>query len=247
MRTPLPSVVKTSVFVLIFATSPLAFAQTWDPATGLLSERRISISDIGTTHEVFYSNASILGGERDLSLTLTGEDGMPASSLLTTGTVTDTMSLSVSMGDGQQGLAEFVWDGVDSSSTLDYTGLGGVDLTASYDGLDFLFTSDVNAVTWTFYFYTDEFNYSTYTLAKPAGTSPTNVPYSPDFSSFVAAGGTGADFSNIGAIRITTDASLALDSRLNNLQFSAVPEPSTSVTLALGAASLLFNRRRRRA
>lgn len=236
----------STISAVILATVTPATAQSWDPATGALAERKISASATGITYATSFSDSSILGGERDFSLLLTGEDGLPASSLITPGTVPGTMALVVSMGDGQQGQAEFVWDGVDGSPDLDYTGLGGVDLSF-HDGLDFLFNADVNAVTWTFYFYTDEFNYSTYTLAKPVTPGAvSNISYSPAFSAFDVAAGTGADFSNIGAIRITSDASLALDSRLNNLQFSSVPEPSTTLIMVLGGVSALLRRTRRR-
>ncbi|MFW6074363.1 MAG: OmpL47-type beta-barrel domain-containing protein [Chloroflexota bacterium] len=96
------------------------------------------------------------------------------------------------------------WDGPDDDGeTLDPTGLGGVDLTDG--GLnDTLYiyvlenNSGIDELTTTVY--TDGSNASTFTLDLPSFTGLSSQGFVMPMSDFVASEGTGADFTDVGAI-----------------------------------------------
>lgn len=149
-----------------------------------------------------YQAGDMLGGERDIEIE--------------TPFAGPTVFCSVSGGTFSLRTREYpvfgginiVWDGTDnlaSTSDIDATGLGGVDLTSggSLDGILLTITLDNISVFGgeSLVVYTDAGNYSIAHLNFPLAGSDTN--YFVPFSSFNDAYGSGADFTNVGAVRFT--------------------------------------------
>ncbi len=100
------------------------------------------------------------------------------------------------------GTIELWWDGDNNVTTFDATGLGGVNLTAG--GQD-RFVITVNSSTDTsslmgLQVWTDGTNRSEHTFTLPGAGGTVTLPY----ANFVNTGGTGANFSNVGAIFLRT-------------------------------------------
>ena len=170
-------------------------------------------ADSGTPTNTSFSSASeVVGGERDIEVTNTAGLGQ-ITVLVDSGPAT----LSIgSLGNGE-GTALLQYDGTDGSIALDATGLSSVSLTGdptgtSADpaaGLIVLTRSDAAGETLTVTVYTDATNFSSTTIAVPLNLSNTVETFVP-FSSFVVASGTGADFTDVGAIEASV--TLAVDS-----------------------------------
>ncbi len=132
-----------------------------------------------------------------------------------------------------------IFDGNNTSPTIDPTGLGGVDLTEGGSVNAFLFNmfADHGApliVTA----YTDATHVSTATISMPVGTMP--VPVGLLFSAFTPLIGSGANFASIGALDFTIDGSHtpALDAQIDFIATGMVPEPSSLLLLGVAAAVL---------
>ena len=81
-------------------------------------------ADVGTTVSSEVAGAGILGGARDIEVALVGGslNGTTISAVVA--------SFAHQQGPGITGTSTTVWDGTDGNgSVIDYTGLGGVDLT----------------------------------------------------------------------------------------------------------------------
>jgi hypothetical protein len=206
-----------------------------------------------TAPEILASD--ILGGERDVLFELY------ASNPLVTGASSGNgvyigydpsffggNYIDTARSGGVAGKATIVWDGIDGSPDINYTGLGGVNLAGQHSGFQFNVITDSNPGSWEFKFYTDEFHYSNYIVNF--GASSVNLPgthYEVLFNNMVASGSLGgADFSNIGAIVVVGDSSAALDSALINYGFMPVPEPSTAFLASISLIFLLGRRRKGR-
>ncbi|MGH8500422.1 MAG: hypothetical protein ACRERV_16675, partial [Methylococcales bacterium] len=143
------------------------------------------------------SGAGILGGERDLAITRTAgtgtcDLGVPIANIL-----------NFNSGANATCLGDFVYDGSDGSSTLMATGLSGFDLTRS-GSQDALFVrvegTEPNITSMVVRVFTNATDFSDSTLMIPASiVSPTDITI--PFASFLVAGGSGANFANVGAIR----------------------------------------------
>jgi hypothetical protein len=136
------------------------------------------------------SDSDILGGERDLRLTvLSGNANLVLSSGVAGG------DFSCAAPNGASGTSLLQWDGTDGSITLQNTGLNGFDLTQQ-NGQSFrtLIESD-QPTTIDFRVYTGS-SMCTRTVSVP-GDDTTNE-YILQFSSFTG----GCSFSNVGAIEI---------------------------------------------
>ncbi|MHC5112045.1 MAG: DUF4215 domain-containing protein, partial [Planctomycetota bacterium] len=162
-----------------------------------------AVGDIGATQGSVVSGAGILGTERDIEIELVGgADGLGLSVLVTSGAFAHSQDVTVT------GISRIVWDGVDGdASTLDPTGLGGLDLTdgGTQNALQILLLSaDLNA-TLTFDVFTDADNVSSLTVTLLSGAVNELVVLK--YGEFVASVGAGADFTNVGAIRITVNGS----------------------------------------
>lgn len=210
----------------------------------------IMIDDFSTDQTVIWmgapgsagsqvSGAGILGGERDMVVTLVSNIGVVMAAS------TGTLNYAHAFNSEATGL--IVWDGPDTgplgAATLNPTGLGGVDFTngGGEDEIAMpLLLSNLSAP-MVLTAYTDAVNFSTATLLFP-GNVPPQARLSALFTSFVAdPGGTGADFTNIGAFSLYIDGSstpgLAAEFAIVN------PEPSTVTLLLLGILGMVAIRR----
>ncbi|GIK54902.1 MAG: hypothetical protein BroJett015_05650 [Chloroflexota bacterium] len=161
----------------------------------------ILTANAGTTIVSGTADApGIVGGERDVVTTY----NTPSSA----GDVTSRVAtidgfLSHSQANGVRGRTIITWDGNDNDpNTLNPVGLGGVNLENPTNDAFILgvVSADVSSqigIT----IYTNGANFSTATTVVPLGSnnSVTVVP----FSSFSISGGSGADFTNVGAIVLT--------------------------------------------
>lgn len=181
------------------------------------------------------SDASILGGERDIEAQVTG--GVFGSLDVFAGPSGNVFGHNQS--SFLTGWSRIVWDGSDGdAATIDTTGLGGVDLTSSGSNHGFrvpVLSADLS-VDLIFTVYTDGANYSTYTLSLPGSIS--NETYFLPFTGFSTAAGTGADFSNAGAIELfvdgsTSDLDITIQSlEITSLDFGDLPAGYSNTTLA---------------
>ncbi len=193
-------------------------------------------ADSGTpTNSDSAAASEAIGGARDVEVTNTNGLGQLT---VFVDSVTDTMSIG-SLGDAE-GTALIQYDGVDSTVTLDPTGLSGVSLAGDAPGstldpgagLIVQTRADAAGDTLVITVYTDGSNSSTTSIPVPqdAGTFiETFVP----FSLFATATGTGADFNNVGAI----EASLALSA--NNDVFVSIVEARRPDVVQTDLANLL--------
>ncbi|QDV70716.1 Cna protein B-type domain protein [Rosistilla carotiformis] len=172
-------------------------------------------ADAGTpSDEGFFSapagSQSILGRERDLMLDYTSGLRVNLDVNTTSGT------LSYSSPTNATGGYTVDYDGIDGSATLDPTGLGGVDLTngGTADQLMLMLGADIAGVPITLTVYTDGGNFSSFTTILPvtAGGGATDelLILMTDFDANQT--GNGADFTNVGAIRVEVTGAAAFDS-----------------------------------
>ncbi len=179
------------------------------------------------------SGPGILGGERDMEMTLLSSMGIV---MAASGGTLNYAHAATTTGTGL-----IVWDGPDGAATLDPIGLGGIDFTAGGEdkiAIPLLVSSLAAPMILTAY--TDAANYSTATLPLP-GNVPPQARLSVLFTNFVAAGGTGADFTNIGAFSLYIDGSLT-QGLVAEIE-SMVPEPSTATLLLFGILGIVTIRR----
>lgn len=189
---------------------------------------------------------SVLGGERDLLVELTGG----VSNLMVATNAFGSHTLQYAAGAGVVGRAILTYDGVDADAeTVDAGGLGGLDLTADGNSAFLLggvfadhaasFTilvfdaADASATTW---------SSATVTLGPLATPSNLHIHFA-DFATHGPGGA--ADLTNIGAIQLHLydSGARSLDVELDSLMI--VPEPAAAASLlaALGCGVVLFRRR----
>jgi hypothetical protein len=137
-----------------------------------------------------------IGGERDMQDQLLGATDSGAFNIHVSSV---SQHFVYSQDPGIFGTSWVQWDGGDASCVLNPIGLGGIDLVVDGDRISFDIVSLDHIAIIIFNAYTDAFNYSTYQFIQPA--------YTPElkkfkFTDFAIGGGTGADFSNIGALEL---------------------------------------------
>ncbi len=174
---------------------------------------------VGTTIVSAQNAAEALGGERDMSVTLTaGQTGdfvtLEAGSGL----------LAINAGFNASGRYVVAWDGKDNNaSSLNPVGLrsggAGVDLTAggvnSY--IELAGAGEKAGGTVRILVYTDASNYSQATFTLGVGSVQSHLLSLA--SDFTAAGGSGANFANVGAIELQVDTTtVALDGQLSTFR-----------------------------
>jgi large repetitive protein len=160
---------------------------------------------VGNISFAFAASASSLGGERDLLAELTAATGAGDQVVLTgtAGALTWDASLLA------QGRYVDVWDGADNDGdAIDFTGLGGVDLTAGgADSFRMLIGTDHTGATARLRVYTDATHWSEQTIAIPNSASNELIYRITDFTTGGGAAGP-ATFSNVGAIELQVDTSV---------------------------------------
>lgn len=174
------------------------------------------------------TTTNALGGFRTATVTRTaGTNAVTARSA-------DTSDyFSYSAGNFTQGTLELVWDGNNNPATIDYAGLGGVDLTdgATNNGIYFREVYNDLEFTLRVEIYTDANNWSFGNITIPAGQSGVN--FNIPFASFAQGGGAAgpANLANVGAVRLLAGSGIsALDFSIDYMAAdSGVP---TAVTLA---------------
>ncbi|HUG70255.1 MAG TPA: SdrD B-like domain-containing protein [Pirellulaceae bacterium] len=223
-------------------------------ATDVQGVAGVSIDDFSTTNQLVTANsgtptaASALaateaeGGERDLFVEYVS--GAFDADLRVSNV---TSSLIASSDLGTTANYTVVWDGADGdATTLDATGLGGIDLSAAgvADRLQLMIGADHAGVILTINVYTDAANSSQFVTTIPVtagglATSELLVP----FTSILTNTGTGADFTNVGAIEIQVTGVAALQSEL--ALFGSIGPTVETVNIAnfepLTLGNLVFN------
>jgi hypothetical protein len=199
-----------------------------------------SVTGTANTPNAFSSVAApeAIGGERDMEVHLMG--GFTSLSLSSNPFGGEL--LVHDSGATVTGMSTTVWDGVDGSSAINYSGLGGVDLLTGQDAvqLDFVVADLTGSISLTIYDASDATGAtsSAATFSLPGGIfTPTQVLL--PFTDFTTLGANGAaNFANVGAIKldISNDTTGSLDVIIGRI--SVVPEPG-SITLALVAGLMM--------
>ena len=180
--------------------------------------------------------SGILGGAREMEVTLLSSIGMV---MAASGGTLNYAHAAVATGTGL-----IVWDGPDGPAIWNPIGLGGIDFTnggaETEVAIPLLFSDPSAPMILTAY--TDGTNYSTASVSLP-GNVPPLAMLSVLFTNFVAApGGTGADFTNIGAFSLYIDGS-STQGLAVELAGVTNPEPSTATLLLFGILGIVTIRR----
>jgi uncharacterized repeat protein (TIGR01451 family) len=157
----------------------------------------------GITAASSAAAAEAIGGERDLYAQLTSADGS-----LTLDANTDNPGVFEASYSGQAtGKYQIIWDGAANETQVTHpTGLNHADLTSGGLSTGFGFTIGADHDTsFTVLIYTDANDWSQATITVPAdsgnsGAAVYNVLV--PFSSFTIGAGSGANFSNVGAVEL---------------------------------------------
>jgi hypothetical protein len=171
--------------------------------------------------------SGVLGNERDGLVTWSSGTGGNVN--LETD-VSDSNVCEFTQDSGIAGTASLTWDGNDNDPSLDATGLSSQDLTDSNTNTGILVevTHNEGQIDLTVEAYTDGSNWSDYTLRLSGGLTETTDPNHLDlffpFDNFTTQAGSGADFSNIGAVVLEIDGTIAsgADVTIDSLEANAV-------------------------
>lgn len=192
--------------------------------------------------------SGILGGERDMSVTIDASTGGAFSGVefMAGGLNLDRMTLNVD--DDIDATAQIVWDGDDNDATsIDFAGLGGVNLGADANAFELGLHSADHLADVLLTVYTDEDNWSSLLVELPVTATFTTV-YGL-FGDFEIGAGAGADFTNVGAIVMDIDPNGGpIDLTMNFVatRVGVVPEPASAGLVGLGALLIGMRRNRRR-
>jgi hypothetical protein len=183
--------------------------------------------DVGNTTQSTAVGAGILGGERDIQISMTA-GAIPGNRL---STVVGGDLLGIGFEPTVQGTVQVQWDGPDGDpNNLDPVGLGGFDLTQGGTQIEFLIDifSDDLAANLVFEVFSDAGNASIFTLNLAGAITNQNrlIP----FAAFTPSLGAGADFTNVGAITLTITSLTELDLVLDSIGTNGpIPPTPTSV------------------
>lgn len=165
--------------------------------------QQVSISGGGNTAWSTATGPNILGGERDLSVeVVTGT----FFSTITVNQMNNSL-LAMSQDPDVTGFGLITYDGPDGDAlTLDPIGLGGFDMTdgGRYDMVRVLVDFIDLPTTICVDVYSDAFTMSRYALVFPGPVLSSTYFYF-KFNDFVSVLGSGADFTNVGAVQIKFD------------------------------------------
>lgn len=193
--------------------------------------QEFSRTTLGSTSD-FISGPGILGGERDVRITVTATNGV--NSLHING---GPGYFSHSQGSLVKGRTLLQWDGSDASMSVASPGLGGVDLTEGgiNDRIRLRIVENDLPAPLKFTIYDTTGASSTATLGLPGGVlSPTDkYLYFTAFS--------GVDLSSVKAIEMLIDGSAVsgLDVTLDFIETTHAPEPGTWMLLGSGLVGLI--------
>ncbi len=185
------------------------------------------VASLGNPAGGSVSGPNVLGTERDVRVTvLSGSPGTASMQAITS-------DLLHSQDTGIIAQTLIQWDGVDGSITLNPSGLGGVDLTqaGTQNGLAISVLLNDLPIDLKFTIYSGP-NSSTATISLPGGQTGGSLPidYYVPFGAFTTLGGSGANFSSVGAVELLidgkTDASdlTVHDIRTVSLDWGDLPE-----------------------
>ncbi len=157
----------------------------------------------GQSNSSSLSDAMVLGGIRDMyaqrtqgSLLVSGDSGVIRAPN------PNPDYYSHSQGSGVRGYTFLNWDGVADPAVVHPTGLGGVDLTIGPASAFGLYVASLDwGIPVILTVYTDGSNYQRYTLNIPGGTLDRYFTISFTDPGWVKTG-SGADFTNVGAITL---------------------------------------------
>jgi uncharacterized repeat protein (TIGR01451 family) len=141
-----------------------------------------------------------IGSERDLYAKLTSSDGS-----VTLDVNTNNPGVFEASYSGQAtGTYQVIWDGkAGETSVTNPTGLNHADLTSGGLSTGFGFTIGADhATSFTVLIYTDAGDWSQATIPVPAGSGAATDNVFVPFSSFTIGAGSGATFSNVGAVEL---------------------------------------------
>jgi hypothetical protein len=197
--------VLLSAIITLFLLVANAVAASFSLDTFDSGEQHIVVNPVTTTASGFVdgTGADVLGTERDVNMTWSSGAGEASIGI----DRFNSNVLAFSQDGGVSASAEIQWDGDDDdATTLDPLGLGNADLTggATNDGFLFNIIFDDIGVDFTLDVYTSGADYSTYTVNLPGGAagSPDSVAIFVLFTEFTVAGGSGADFTDVGALTL---------------------------------------------
>jgi len=204
------------------------------------TSQSVTAADPGSSTDSSSTLASeAIGGERDMFVALTSI----ASSLQlnANGAVPGVLVFDAS--SGATGNRRVVYDGTDGDPlTLAATGLGGLNLTAS-DAVGFRLRIGADqASTLVIRAYSSATNFSIANVSIPVTGGAPNETLIVRYGDFTTAGGTGANFSSIGAIEIAIEAGTAVDAQVDIIETASIVVQSADFQNfeALSLGNLVF-------
>lgn len=190
------------IAVLLTTLGPVSFAApTHHTLDHFDTPQALLTAQLGTPDASSVSGVDILGGERDMQVTVTS-----APTANPTARVEAADGLLLHSQDSQvTGQSLVQWDGVDGSMTLNDTGLGNYDLTeaGAHNGFGLTVEENDRETNLILTVYSGA-NASAYTLALP-GSQTVPTDYYIPFAAFTTQAGSGADFTKVGAITLLID------------------------------------------
>ena len=278
------NILKTSMALLLLSCSATSYAGTIDLFTTFqfAGDDENTLANTSTTAKSYTSDfgGSILGVERDFSVNAisgatddfvnvgspAGDGFNVAQGSLGTTMVATGGKLNFVNDPGVVGIATVQWDGIDGSSILDKTGLGGanVKLDGSTGFLVTILESD-QAFEFQLNVYTDATHFTEVTISSTlvlAGSPLVRfIPFTDLENSLLCGGSFGqivavncgaggnVDFTSLGAVELKFNTAnvktAALDLQIASITTEKVPEPSVLMLLSAGLFSAGFMSRKK--
>ena len=239
---------KSNVFLILFISFIAMLFLTFESEALVIdsfdTHQLITLTSPGIlSSSVTSFSGDILGNERDIKVQLISGSGVSVESDLGSFSILDQSQNSAS-----KAKTTITWDGIDNSPILNPTGLGGIDITqgGTNNGISINVLFDDLPAGLDILVYTDSGNWSKYSISLPGLIFSTPQNYSILFSNFITQAGSGANFSNVGAIELFINGSLfgGTDMQFDNF-VTIVPEPSTLLLIS-GALLITLGIRKRK-